>query len=700
MKSANSIRVSNKLFCSLISFIGQSIIPISTFNSIKNIELYHCSSSIMFIKGYESICTLGSLSSTKQLLTRKNSCLKPFSNFEAIGTSYRLSSSSASSASSNPFNNNEKRYISHSHLRSEQDGTPPKLHYDFYLKSNGKPTLEGLTDFIHKRMEKIFYGDTSSAIFNHENLEAKIFMCLPSPCNHEWKNFPYYNPTNQLLSIEEGVKFKWIEELDLHGFDDSEIDDGIVKEYNELSKELADANSADEIYNFLRLSRRDINCSSMAQPETERDIQYFYLSYVLSLVLEAINIVYGSNICVSLERYLAPGRKVPDIIIEDQKSRIFCITEIVKALPKAQIIKSMKSEDILNIQGVKKTIHSMVASNSNLGFLTSFGTTFIFEIDWDKSRSDSKDTCKVSLKMKVLDHNDPYHTVKATMMYFLSKLLIHTTKEEKHKVIKRSLKSRSNFIVKCKATQQKQCQLLRERFLIQYQNDHKDLDNSMIDVRLDSQVEKSIEQELTNMNKNVKYIKLKKRNFSTNGQFDNGNDGDDEVLLKWYEPITFTLNDDPIVNQEILEDLYLFEVKQMEKLEAKEKRNNVDLSQLRLWNTGFIRIRDENSNLVGIGNYIAMEIKKPKGNKEFTKSLPILTKSDILREAMNRLRSLHQCGIGLGDFAGYHESVIVNDGEVSILATRNFGDGVPDSIKKSDTEDLSEIIASGKIIEL
>ncbi|ODQ62730.1 hypothetical protein WICANDRAFT_88501 [Wickerhamomyces anomalus NRRL Y-366-8] len=67
---------------------------------------------------------------------------------------------------------------------------------------------------------------------------------------------------------------------------------------------------------------------------------------------------------------------------------------------------------------------------------------------------------------------------------------------------------------------------------------------------------------------------------------------------------------------------------------------------------------------------------------------------------MNRLKSLHQYGIGLGDFAGYHESVIVNDGEVSILATRNFGDGVPDSIKKSDTEDLSEIIASGKIIEL
>ncbi len=686
----------------LAHFIHRSInyTPSSTFNPIKNFELYYCPPYMMFIRGYKSISKLGSLSSTKQLLTSKNGALKPFSNFKAIGTSYRLSSSSASSISSNPFNNNEKRYISQSHLKSEQDGTPPKLHYDFYLKSNGKPTLGGLTDFIHKRMEKIFYGDTSSAIFSHENLEAKIFMCLPSPCNHEWKNFPYYNSTNQLLSIEEGVKFKWIEELDLHGFDDSEIDDGIVKEYNELSKKLADATSADEIYNFLRLSRRDINCSGIAQPETERDIQYIYLSYVLSPVLEAINIVYGSNICVLLERYLAPGRKVPDIIIEDQKSRIFCITEIVKALPKAQIIKSMKSEDILNIQGVKKTIHSMVASNSNLGFLTSFGTTFIFEIDWDKSRSDSKDTCKVSLKMKVLDHNDPYHTVKATMIYFLSKLLIHTTKEEKHKMVKKNLESRSKFIVKCKTTQQKQCQLLRERFLIQYQNDHKDLDNSMIDVRLDSQVEKSIQQELTNMNKNVKYIKLKKRNFSTNGRFDNGNDGDDEVLLKWYEPITFTLNDDPIVNQEILEDLYLFEVKQMEKLEAKEKRINVDLSQLRLWNTGFIRIRDENSNLVGIGNYIAMEIKKPKGNKEFTKSLPILTKSDILREAMNRLKSLHQYGIGLGDFAGYHESVIVNDGEVSILATRNFGDGVPDSIKKSDTEDLSEIIASGKIIEL
>lgn len=96
-----------------------------------------------------------------------------------------------------------------------------------------------------------------------------------------------------------------------------------------------------------------------------------------------------------------------------------------------------------------------------------------------------------------------------------------------------------------------------------------------------------------------------------------------------------------------------------------------------------------------------MDIKKPKGNQnESTKRLPILTKPDILREAMNRLKSLHQYGIALSDIAGDNQSVIVNDGEVSILATRNYENRVPDMIKELDTEALGEMITSGKIIEL
>lgn len=641
----------------------------------------------------------------------KNNTLKSFINFKgAIGISWFSSSSGASSIPLNSSNNKYtgKRYMSsdQSHPKSEQYGTPPKFHYDAYLKSNGKPTLEVLINFVDKLINSKFSGCDkyrSNEFSQQENIEAKVFMSSPSPVKHEWKNFPYCNRTKQLLSIEAGVKFKRIEEICLNNFGPSSIVKGINKEYNKLSRKLA-ANSVDENRDFLDLLR-DENSSWRFQPTTENEIQSFYLSLVLIPIIHAINIVYNSNIGVLQQNYLQETRKIPDLIIKDQKSGIFSIIEIMKTLPKAQIVKGLKSKDILKIQGVKQTIYSIVASNSNLGFLTSFGTTFIFEVDFDKCTSISDDSCKLSLKMKVLDHNDPYNTLKATMMYFLAKVLIHPTDDEKHKMIKRSLKSRSKFMVKSKKTQQKQCQQLRERFLIQYQNDHKDLDNSMIDVRLDFQEEKSMEQELTNMNKNVKCIKLKKRHFSANGQFDNGtgndDNDDDEVLLKWYEPITFALTDDPIVNQEILEEQYLFEVNELKELEEKENRNNVDLSQFKLLSTGFIRIRDQDDNLIGIGNYIAMDIKKPKGNQnESTKRLPILTKPDILREAMNRLKSLHQYGIALSDIAGDNQSVIVNDGEVSILATRNYENRVPDMIKELDTEALGEMITSGRIIEL
>lgn len=44
----------------------------------------------------------------------------------------------------------------------------------------------------------------------------------------------------------------------------------------------------------------------------------------------------------------------------------------------------MKSEELLNLQGFKQSLYSIAMSNTNVGVLTSFGTTIIITIDWKK----------------------------------------------------------------------------------------------------------------------------------------------------------------------------------------------------------------------------------------------------------------------------------------------------------------------------
>lgn len=154
-----------------------------------------------------------------------------------------------------------------------------------------------------------------------------------------------------------------------------------------------------------------------------------------------------------------------------------------------------------------------------------------------------------------------------------------------------------------------------------------------------------------------------------------------------------------MLNQELLEQDYLDEIYELKKLERIENSKNLELSKLRLFKNGFMIIKDQYANIVAIGNYFAMVNKNPKTNKnEITKSLPILTKSDILGEAMNRLEYLHSNGFALNQ--NVDQRVVVNNGDVSILATTKYGDEVPDRIKDLDTKTLGQIVASGKIIQL
>lgn len=607
----------------------------------------------------------------------------------------------------------QKRYISQSNknatINSQTSELPPKLHYDDYLHSNEKPTFEGLAEFINKYIISRIIKDES---FNKgaASVAAKVFMSSPSPTRSGWKRFPYHNQNQKLLSIEEGTEFRKISEVEiLNQFaDKSNIENGIAKVFNDLQQyyfkkaQEADSNSHEKrIINIFDMvdSMRKLP-TALREPANEQEIQTLSLSYVIHPLVQVINDVYDAKLVVLQQRYVT-GRKISDLIIKDEDSKPFSVLEFKKNLPKAENIKSMKSEELLNLQGFKQSLYSIAMSNTNVGVLTSFGTTIIITIDWKKSCFDGTDTCKLALELFIIDHNEPLTTLKSTIMHFLTKLLVLSTSEEKDKIMKTSLESRTKMIINCEETQQKHSQQLRKSFLSQYQNDRRYLNKEVIDVRLDLQGDKSstdLNKVFRDMTKKAKYIILKKKHFLANNIVD-AVDDDEEVVVKWYEPITHELTDNPMLNQELLEQDYLDEIYELKKLERIENSKNLELSKLRLFKNGFMIIKDQYANIVAIGNYFAMVNKNPKTNKnEITKSLPILTKSDILGEAMNRLEYLHSNGFALNQ--NVDQRVVVNNGDVSILATTKYGDEVPDRIKDLDTKTLGQIVASGKIIQL
>ncbi len=439
---------------------------------------------------------------------------------------------------------------------------------------------------------------------------------------------------------------------------------------------------------------------ALREPANEQELQSLTLTYVIHPLVQVINDVYDAKLVVLQQRYVA-GRKSPDVIIQDEDSKAFSVLEFENNLPKAENVKSMKSEELLNLQGFKQTLYSIAMSNTNMGVLTSFGTTLIIEVDWKKSCFDDTDTCKLALKIFIIDHNEPLTTLKSTIMHFLTRLLVYSTSEEKDKIRKTSFESRTKMIINCEKTQQRHSQQLRKSFLSQYQNDSRYMNKEVIDVRLDLQDDKSsteLKNVFRDMTRKAKYISLKKKHFLANNTVGAGDD-DDEVVVKWFEPITHELTDSPMLNQELLEQDYLNEMYEFKRLEQIENSKNLELSKLRLFKNGFIIIKDQYSNIVAIGNYLAMVSKNPKKNMNgITKSLPILTKSDILSEAMNRLEYLHSNGFALNQ--NVDQRVVVNNGDVSIVAATKYGDEVPDRIKDLDTKTLGQIVASGKIIQL
>ncbi len=610
------------------------------------------------------------------------------------------------------FTKSEKGYISqsdkYSTINSQTSELPPKLHYDDYLHSDEKPTFEGLAEFINKYIiSRIIKDESFSEAAT--SIAARIFMSSPSPTRSGWKRFPYHNQNQKLLSIEEGTKFRKISEVEiLNQFADKRnIKDGIAKVFNDLQqyyfkKAQDDSNSHEKrIINIFDMvdSMRKLP-TALREPANKQEIQSLSLSYVIHPLVQVINDVYDSKLVVLQQRYVS-GRKSPDVIIQDEDSKAFSVLEFENNLPKAENIKSMKSAELLDLQGFKQTLYSIAMSNTNMGVLTSFGTTLIIEVDWKKSCFDGTDTCKLALELFIIDHNEPLTTLKSTIMHFLTKLLVLSTSEEKDKIMKTSLESRTKMIINCEETQQKHSQQLRKSFLRQYQNDSRYLNKEVIDVRLDLQDDKSstdLKNVFRDMTEKAKYIILKKKHFLANNIVD-AVDDDEEVVVKWYEPITHELTDNPLLNQELLEQDYLDEMYELKKLERIENSKNLELSKLRLFKNGFMIIKDQYSNIVAIGNYLAMVNKNPKTNMNgITKSLPILTKSDILSEAMNRLEYLHSNGFALNQ--NVDQRVVVNNGDVSILATTKYGDEVPDQIKDLDTKTLGQIVASGKIIQL
>ncbi|CAM9011115.1 unnamed protein product [Wickerhamomyces anomalus] len=530
---------------------------------------------------------------------------------------------------------------------------PPFLHYNEFLQTDehGITTLETFGEYFDLTFGLFRIGFKEKIPVE---LIPKILMSSPSPASGYWK-FPkpvQDEKEQRHASLVLPKRFRRINQIEIEEFDQREIEIGISKEFNKLN----------EFFN--------IKCFNYDKTKkSESGIKAMCLKYIFGPVLQIINLINRPSILLKLTEQEPTCHKRADLTIKNCGSGSSCILEFERSLPSVHDIEKMEPTEILEIEGFEQTIQSIISSNTTLGILTSYKTTIIIEMDWEKCWFDH-DNCKLKLRMLSIDNDQPLMTLKGILIYFLSKHLVYNSSAEK----KRELQDLS-FVSECSPKE-------------------------MINIELNFQEDQSLkfmESDISDMKKELNFFQLQKRHFPKD-LMDVNDKGDDLVFVKLFNPISFPLGEDAFENQALLEEKYSYELYQLKQLQETESRKQLSLSNFKLWKSGFVQIRNEKSQLLCVGEMMAFVHKG--SDIENSKPLPLMTKSDMLSQALGKLERYHQEGFGLGEYLEVEPIVALHNGEISLLGSKNYKGEVPYDRRIFERQVLKQCIDDGEILEL
>ncbi len=577
---------------------------------------------------------------------------------------------------------------------------PPFLHYNEFLPTDehGITTLETFGEYFDLTFGLFRIGFKERIPVE---LIPKILMSSPSPASGYWK-FPKPVPDEKeqrhaSLALLPG-KYRRINQIEIEEFDQREIEIGISKEFNKLDEFFrfkASIMTKQKVFQVLS-NIADANVFHLIDgPESESGIKAMCLKYIFGPVLQIINLINRPSIFLKLtEQEPATCHKRPDLTIRNCGSGSFCILELKSSLPSAHDIEKMELTEILEMDGFEQTIQSIISSNTTLGILTSYKTTIIIEMDWEKCWFDH-DNCKLKLRMLSIDNDQPLMTLKGILIYFLSKHLVYNSSAEKKRELQDLIEwARREYMNVSYEERQKHYHELCESFVSECSP------KEMINIELNFQEDDSLkfmENDISDMEKELNFFQLQKRHFPKY-LMDVNDKGDDLVFVKLFNPISFPLGEDAFENQAILEEKYSYELYQLKQLEEAESRKQLSLSNFKLWKSGFVQIRNEKSQLLCVGEMMAFVHKG--SDIENSKPLPLMTKSDMLSKALGKLEIYHQEGFGLGEYLEVEPIVALHDGEISLLGSKNYKGEVPYDRRIFERQVLKQCIDDGEILEM
>ncbi|ODQ60048.1 hypothetical protein WICANDRAFT_78670 [Wickerhamomyces anomalus NRRL Y-366-8] len=575
---------------------------------------------------------------------------------------------------------------------------PPFLHYNEFLQTDehGITTLETFSEYFDLTFGLFRIGFKEKIPVE---LIPKILMSSPSPASGYWKfPKPVQGKKEHHASLVLPKRFRRINQIEIEEFDQREIERGISKEFNKLNEFFnikCSIMTKQKVFQVLS-NIADANVSHLIDgPESESGIKTMCLKYIFGPVLQIINLINRPSILLKLTEQEPTCHKRADLTIKNCGSGSSCILEFERSLPSVHDIRKMEPTEILEIEGFEQTIQSIISSNTTLGILTSYKTTIIIEMDWDKCWFDH-DTCKLKLRMLSIDNDQPLMTLKGILIYFLSKHLVYNSSAEKKRKLRDLVEwaRREHILNLSYEERQKHYHELCESFVSECSP------KEMINIELNFQEDQSLkfmESDISDMEKELNFFQLQKRHFPKD-LMDVNDKGDDLVFVKLFNPISFPLGEDAFENQAILEEKYSYELYQLKQLQETESRKQLSLSNFKLWKSGFVQIRNEKSQLLCVGEMMAFVHKG--SDIENSKPLPLMTKSDMLSQALGKLERYHQEGFGLGEYLEVEPIVALHNGEISLLGSKNYKGEVPYDRRIFERQVLKQCIDDGEILEL
>lgn len=389
---------------------------------------------------------------------------------------------------------------------------PPFLHYNEFLPTDehGITTLETFGEYFDLTFGLFRIGFKERIPVE---LIPKILMSSPSPAGGYWK-FPKPVPDEKeqrhaSLALLPG-KYRRINQIEIEEFDQREIEIGISKEFNKLDEFFrfkASIMTKQKVFQVLS-NIADANVFHLIDgPESESGIKAMCLKYIFGPVLQTINLINRPSILLKLTEQEPTCHKRADLTIKNCGSGSSCILEFERSLPSVHDIEKMEPTEILEIEGLEQTIQSIISSNTTLGILTSYKTTIIIEMDWEKCWFDH-DNCKLTFRMLSIDNDQPLVTLKGILIYFLSKHLVYNSSAEKKRELQDLVEwARREYMNVSYEEKQKHYHELCESFVSECSP------KEMINIELNFQEDQSLkfmESDISDMKKELNFFNCKR----------------------------------------------------------------------------------------------------------------------------------------------------------------------------------------------